>query len=879
MPAPVSVYVAYCFSDEEDRALWTELSAHLSPLRRRGLLLDWHAGHALPGAEMHEVSREKLLEAHLILLLVSASFLASDECVEGQMRPALERALRGEAKLIPILLRACDWKSEAFRSMIPLPRNEEPVTSWENRDEAWAEITLAVGLIIDELVSQHGENEKPSSVAVNTNELPAYSRPKPNYPDVATEKLSETFRVANDRRRRLQAAGADTKSADEEIRTIKRALREGGQLRAGDSLGDGRYLLLEVIGKGGFSIVWRAHDEELKRDVAIKVLHTELAGDPVRRDRFFRGARRMMELSGDGVVPILEPSGEDGGYRYFVMELIEGGDLRRAVLAKRVQQSQVIPLILSVGEALARAHAKSLVHRDIKPANILLDKNGKPWLSDFDLVAGGADSTGGTRTDAALGTVGYAAPELLLDAQKAGPRADVYGLGMTALFALHGAELRQLVVYGVAEGVRRIIEGLDCHSSIKKVLAKAVSVEPEHRHEDAAAFCRALGKAWEESGKGKDEAPIRKDSKKIDGANDSVELNKSESEIGPGEATLPGVRNTDVQGAKPGAGSEKRRRTVFGRDVKEINVGYIVLGVVALAGALIYGFMAESWGVAKHPIELQSLGLEGMSEALKAAAVALSSAQAPPPPPPRCPDEMVFVSGGDFQVGAQTIPPVKVLPANQEVLPPKTVQVPSFCMDRTEVTVGEYGKCVSEPGGALDGGTESACSEPLKHSKRPSPVNKYCNWLLNEQRNDHPVNCVDWSQADAYCRWAKKRLPTALEWEYAAQGLEIYKALPGNSRPLKQFCWNGPGNGVGELQRESTCPAGAYEQDRSDTGIMDLAGNVTEWIEEKGSKRGSSWGSSRLVLVQPGAPNAAEISPHSGFRCAREPRWRVPAPQ
>jgi serine/threonine protein kinase len=100
---------------------------------------------------------------------------------------------------------------------------------------------------------------------------------------------------------------------DREIQQLRREMREGGQLRAGDWLGDGRYLLLEPIGRGGFSIVWRAHDSELQRDVAIKVLHAELAGDSVRRERFFRGARRMVDLAGDGVVRVLDPHGEDGG--------------------------------------------------------------------------------------------------------------------------------------------------------------------------------------------------------------------------------------------------------------------------------------------------------------------------------------------------------------------------------------------------------------------------------------------------------------------------------------------------------------------------------------------------------------------------------------
>jgi hypothetical protein len=220
--------------------------------------------------------------------------------------------------------------------------------------------------------------------------------------------------------------------------------------------------------------------------VAIKVLHANLASDPLRRERFFRGARAMMQLTHPAVLRVLDPEGEDGGFHYFVMELVLGENLRSAVLEGRLEEGRALSLILRIGEAVTEAHRKGMVHRDIKPSNILLDEEGSPKLTDFDLVSA-PDTTGGTRTGA-LGTLLYAAPECLDKPQEATTRADVYGLGMTAIFCLSERELTLSTLKSPELAIAR----LSCSSQLKAVLLQAVAWGPDERFTDAVAMGNAL---------------------------------------------------------------------------------------------------------------------------------------------------------------------------------------------------------------------------------------------------------------------------------------------------------------------------------------------------------------------------------------------------
>ncbi|WP_438044180.1 SUMF1/EgtB/PvdO family nonheme iron enzyme [Sorangium sp. So ce128] len=491
MQKPIDVFISYARRDE---SALRELISHLAPMQRQGILRAWHDRELEAGARWEEEVRERLEAAQLILLLVSADFIASPSCWDVEMERAMARHAAGSARVIPILLRACDWKGAPFGHLAALPDNERPIQGRADRDEAWTDVALGIRAALE-------KNEK------SDKKRPRAQSHRPIYPDAETRRLAQELERARVRLGALQLAGGDTAEAQREVLELRRQLREGGQLRAGDRLGQrGRYLLLDRVGRGGFANVWRARDDEQGHVVAIKVLHSSLAEDAIRRERFFRGAQRMAGLDHPGVVRVIEPHGEDGGFHFFVMEFVSGGDLHQAVLQQRLPAAQVIPLVLRVGDALRAAHAKGLVHRDVKPANILLDPSGEPRLTDFDLVAA-ADTTGGTRTGA-LGTYVYSAPESMDRPQDADARADVYGLGMTALFCLHGAQLPAEAVHDRAAFLRE----LSCDGTVKAVLEQAVAWKREKRYASIDDLCAALSIASRPRGalqarRGPSEAP------------------------------------------------------------------------------------------------------------------------------------------------------------------------------------------------------------------------------------------------------------------------------------------------------------------------------------------------------------------------------------
>ena len=197
----------------------------------------------------------------------------------------------------------------------------------------------------------------------------------------------------------------------------------------------GRYVLGEVLGAGGMATVWRARDEVLGREVAVKVLSPQYAADAAFLARFEREARHVAALSHPCLVTVFD-CGIDRGTAFIVMELVAGRTLRQVLDdGGALPPGEATGIAVAVCEGLEVAHAAGLVHRDIKPANIVLS-GGQVKVLDFGIAR--ADSTaGGTRTQGVLGTAAYLPPELA-SGGPAGPQADLYSLGCVLFEMLTG---------------------------------------------------------------------------------------------------------------------------------------------------------------------------------------------------------------------------------------------------------------------------------------------------------------------------------------------------------------------------------------------------------------------------------------------------------
>jgi hypothetical protein len=276
----------------------------------------------------------------------------------------------------------------------------------------------------------------------------------------------------------------------------------------------GHYRVLDLVGAGGMGEVYRARDDRLDRDVAVKILPDAVAADPDRRARFEREAKALARIEHPNILTIHDfghdaPDGATGHATWFaVTELLTGETLRSRLAREHLSWRRAVELGAAVADGLAAAHGQGIVHRDLKPENLYLTDDGRMKILDFGLAASGLNPDPDAPTAAApgavtapgtvLGTVGYMAPEQVQGA-RVDPRADVFALGCVLYEMVTGrkafarptaAETFSAILSAPAPEVAA--SGTNAPAELSRVVARCLEKQPGQRFQSASDLAFAL---------------------------------------------------------------------------------------------------------------------------------------------------------------------------------------------------------------------------------------------------------------------------------------------------------------------------------------------------------------------------------------------------
>ena len=260
---------------------------------------------------------------------------------------------------------------------------------------------------------------------------------------------------------------------------------------------NGRYRLDARIASGGMSTVYRAFDETLERQVAVKLMNSEVSADSDQLERFRREARAVAQLNHPHVVGVID-AGEDEGRPYIVFEYVEGETLKERIRAQgRLAISEAIAYAIEIGRALGAAHAQHIVHRDVKPQNVLIDEEGSAKVTDFG-IARTLEEDGLTADGRVLGTTDYVAPEQALGRQVTG-QSDLYSLGVV-LYEMLTGEVPFKGENQIAVAMKHVREALpdvqakrpEVSAALASVLDRATAKRVEDRYASDAELIADL---------------------------------------------------------------------------------------------------------------------------------------------------------------------------------------------------------------------------------------------------------------------------------------------------------------------------------------------------------------------------------------------------
>ena len=274
------------------------------------------------------------------------------------------------------------------------------------------------------------------------------------------------------------------------MRGLQTPQPEGGEWEAPapeelDASFEGRYRIIQLLGRGGMGAVYRGLDTRLHREVAIKILPIENGDNTEALARFEGEPRKMAALDHPNIVKVHDFGRTSDGYAYFVMELVDGSDIRTLRESGQLTLAGALDLMSQVCSALQYAHSKGIIHRDIKPANILVTRDGRAKVADFGLARTvGTPSQPRmdpslTASGAVMGTLEYMAPEQR-DGQRVDHRADIYSLGVMLYEFLTGTPPRGAWTPPS--------EKVEIDVRLDEIVLRALSEKPAARYQAASEF-------------------------------------------------------------------------------------------------------------------------------------------------------------------------------------------------------------------------------------------------------------------------------------------------------------------------------------------------------------------------------------------------------
>jgi serine/threonine-protein kinase len=625
---------------------------------------------------------------------------------------------------------------------------------------------------------------------------------------------------------------------------------------------DDKYRIDEKIGEGGMGKVYKATHIHMDNTVAVKILHPHLASDQTALERFRREARAAAYIRHPNAVAVSDFGvTKDTGIAYLVMEFIEGIELRAKIKEKQqLDYEEAFLIVQETCAALQAAHSKGIIHRDLKPDNIWLFRNDEGVehvkVLDFGIAKLKANTRNLTQAGMIVGTPFYMSPEQCTG-EELDARSDIYSLGVIIYEMLTGqVPFKASTPIGVAfkhahESPKPLREFRpDIPVPIENVIMRALRKERGERHSTAMELSLEFEAALYKSGielrhrtppsaypvTGYSIPPPRTDSMpSTQAAGTTGEAARLESST-PQETPQAQFR-TPVPPSNTGTqqGMQSPGLNLLAKDPPLLSLPQ----ETGFSRNLIYGGLTALLIMAVAAILL----LRSTDETDDASSNAGAISTAKGTPIAAAPAGMVIIPAGKFERGNPR--------GGEDEKPVQEEAVKDFYIDRYEVTNHQYYEFVTAS----------------KYGKWPAGWPE--TWKAGNFGPDAyiPVVNISWSDADAYARWAGKRLPTEVEWEYAARGSDG-RLYPWGSTFNRRYA---------RIEGDGPEAVVKYVNDKSPFEVFGLGGNVSEWTSsdgEGGKKivRGASFLSSpeylRVTIRSSALPERAYE--FIGFRCVKD---------